>query len=160
MTNRKFGTIAAAPTIKVSDLDLAEGFYQEVLGLRVIDESLDSPIRYATMARDGIVVLTLCERDERKSEHDVPHLTRIQFATASPNQVEQAKGILDYHQVPWSEGRRRLGNRYASEAIQFADPDGVRIELYSDDYAGSAAARAYLPSETGIQTRCAADDTM
>jgi lactoylglutathione lyase len=129
MTNRKFTTIAVAPILKVSDLDLAEGFYQEVLGLRVVDESLDSPLRYATMARNGAAVLTLYERTARRAEPESPHLTQIKFETDSANEVARAKGILDYYRLPWSE-LGRIRNGCASEAIQFVDPDGARIEIF------------------------------
>jgi len=47
--------------LNVSDLDVSEGFYQEVLGLRVEHESLHRPLRDASMGRDGEVVLTLWE---------------------------------------------------------------------------------------------------
>jgi catechol-2,3-dioxygenase len=138
MTNRKFTAIAATPIIKVSDLDLAEGFYQEVLGLRVVDESLDSPFRYATMARNGAAVLTLCERAARRAEHELPHLTQIEFETDSANEVARAKSVLDYYQLPWSElGRIRNGR--ATEAIQFVDPDGARIEIFRNARADGIA---------------------
>jgi catechol-2,3-dioxygenase len=129
MTNRRFTTIAVAPILKVSDLDLAEGFYQEVLGLHVADESLDSPFRYATMARNGAAVLTLCERDGQRAEHEFPRLTQIEFETDSASEVARAKSILDYYQLPWSE-LERIRNGRATEAIQFVDPDGARIEIF------------------------------
>lgn len=47
--------------LHVSDLEISKVFYQETLGLRVMFESLH-PFRYASMARNGKVVLTLEEQ--------------------------------------------------------------------------------------------------
>jgi catechol 2,3-dioxygenase-like lactoylglutathione lyase family enzyme len=45
----------------VSDIEISKVFYQEILGLRVGDESRQVPLRYASMTRDGRTVLTLWE---------------------------------------------------------------------------------------------------
>jgi catechol 2,3-dioxygenase-like lactoylglutathione lyase family enzyme len=59
MTTGKAGTIALGHIgLIVSDLDVSEGLYRGVLRLRVIDESLKSPLRYVAMARDCKTVLT------------------------------------------------------------------------------------------------------
>jgi catechol-2,3-dioxygenase len=72
----KAGTVALGHIgLTVSDLDVSEGFYQEVLGLRVVDESLQFPSRYASMARDGKTVLTLWEHTAGRSRSAGPVCT-------------------------------------------------------------------------------------
>ena len=57
---RRPGTVALGNNgLTHSDLEMSGGFYQEVLGSRVADESFQVPFRYAPMTRDGKTVLTL-----------------------------------------------------------------------------------------------------
>jgi lactoylglutathione lyase len=81
---RNIGTMALGQIgLNVSDLDVSEGFYQEVLGLRVIDEFLQFPFRYASMARDGKTVLTLLEQTRGRFKTRRPGLHHLVFEAKS-----------------------------------------------------------------------------
>jgi catechol-2,3-dioxygenase len=129
---RKTGTIALGHIgLNVSDLDISEGFYQEVLGLRVADESLQPPFRYATMARDGKMVLTLWEQSSGRFKKRHVGLHHLAFEADSVEELNRTKGILENLGVRCSEGARLYTEGSRASAIHFEDPDGIPIELYS-----------------------------
>lgn len=134
MTKAKDGTIALGHIgITVSDLDVSEGFYQEVLGLRVVDESLQFDSRYASMARDGNTLLTLWEHGGRRIKKRRPGLHHLAFEAESAGEVSRIKGLLDNLGMHWAEGARIYLEGSRATAIHFEDPDGIRIEVYSAD---------------------------
>jgi|SRR6516165_2292981 lactoylglutathione lyase len=107
MTKAKDGTIALGHIgITVSDLDVSEAFYQEVLGLRVVDESLEFESRYASMARDGNILLTLWEHGGRRIKKRRPGLHHLAFEAESVGEVNRIKGLLDNLGTHWTEGAR------------------------------------------------------
>jgi catechol 2,3-dioxygenase-like lactoylglutathione lyase family enzyme len=135
----KTGTIALGNIgLNVSDLDISEAFYQEVFGLRVAEESLQPPFRFASMARGGKTVLTLWEHSGGQLEQCRRGLHHLTFEADSIEEVNRTKGILDNLGARWFEagGLHHEGPRAA--AIYFADPDGTRIELYQADCADPA----------------------
>jgi lactoylglutathione lyase len=142
----KVGTIALGHVgITVSDLDVSEGFYQEVLGLRAVDESLQFPFRYASMARDGKPVLTLWEHSGGRIKKRRPGLHHLGFEAESLEEVNRTKGLLDGLGVHWTEGARIYPEGSRAAAIHFEDPDGIRIEIYSGDSQGAALERDCHP---------------
>jgi lactoylglutathione lyase len=128
----KTGTIALGNIgLNVSDLDISEAFYQEVFGLRVAEESLQLPRRFASMARGGKTVLTLWEHGGGQLEQCRQGLHHLTFEANSIEEVNRTKGILDNLGARWFEagGLHNDGSRTA--AIYFADPDGTRIKVYN-----------------------------
>jgi catechol 2,3-dioxygenase-like lactoylglutathione lyase family enzyme len=138
-SKRNAGTIALGHVgITVSDLDVSEGFYLEVLGLRVIDESLQFPLRYASMARDGKTVLTLWEHSGGRIKKRRPGLHHLAFEADSVEDVNRTKALLDTLGAHWTEGAWIYPEGSRAAAIHFEDPDGIRIELYSSDRQAAA----------------------
>jgi lactoylglutathione lyase len=136
--------------LNVCDLDVSEGFYQEVLGLRVVDESLQFPPRYASMARDGKTVLTLWEQGDGRIKKRRAGLHHLAFEVDSVEEVNRTKGLLDNLGAHWTEGVRIYAEGSRTASIHFKDPDGIRIELYSAD--SQAALEQSCPdSETPIE---------
>jgi lactoylglutathione lyase len=130
MIKTKGGNIAIGHIgLTVSDLDVSEGFYQEVLGLSVVDESLQFPSRYASLARDGKTVLTLWEHSGGRIKK--PGLHYLAFETKSVEEVNRTKGLLDSLGMHWTEGAPIYPEGSRAAAIHFEDPDGIRIEVYS-----------------------------
>jgi lactoylglutathione lyase len=136
----KVSTIAVGHIgLNVSDIDMSEGFYQEVLGLRVTEESLEFPFRHALLARDGKTVLTLWEQSGGRFKKRRPGLHHLAFEAGSVEEVNRTKAILENLGMSWSEGARLYAEVSQSAAIHFKDPDGIRIELYSRNCADTAA---------------------
>ena len=144
--------------LNVSDLDVSEAFYQEVFGLRVAEESLQLPRRFASMAHCGRTVLTLWEQSGGRLEQCRRGLHHLTFEADSIEDVNRTKGILDNLGTRWFEagGLHEEGSRTA--AIYFADPDGNRIKLYRADRLNPALeedARVGLVAGTpGLRTFC------
>ena len=140
MTKGKTGAIVLGHIgLTVSDLDVSEGFYQEVLGLRVVDESLQFPSRYASMARDGKTVLTLWEHSGGRMKKRRPGLHHLAFEADSVEEVNRTKGLLDNLGAHWTEGARIYPEGSRAASIHFEDPDGIRIELFGPDPVDSLA---------------------
>lgn len=138
-SKRYAGTIALGHVgITVSDLDVSEGFYQEVLGLRVVNESLQFPCRYASMAREGKTVLTLWEYSGGRIKKRRPGLHHLAFEAGSEEEVNRTKALLDNLGAHWTEGARIYPEGSRAAAIHFEDPDGIRIELYSSERQAAA----------------------
>jgi lactoylglutathione lyase len=138
-SKRNAGTIALGHIgLTVSDLDVSEGFYQEVLGLRVVNESLQFPSRYASMARDGKTVLTLWEHSGGRIKKRRPGLHHLAFEAGSVEEVNRTKRLLDNLGALWTQGAGTYPEGSRAAAIHFEDPDGIRIELYSSDRQAAA----------------------
>jgi lactoylglutathione lyase len=152
----KAGSIALGHTsLSVSDLDVSEGFYQEVLGLRVAEESLQLPFRYATMARDGKSVLTLWEQSSGSFKKCLPGLHHLAFEADSVEELNRTKAILENLGLRYCEqGRLHTnGSRSSTCAIHFKDPDGIGIEVYSPHCAETALAPKWVGCLDGARSR-------
>jgi lactoylglutathione lyase len=126
----KQGTIAAGPiSLNVSDLDVSEGFYQEVLGLRVVHEYLQFPFRHASMARDGKTLLTLWEQTYGRFKSPRRDSDYLAFETESAEELNRIARLLDNLGARWSEGVR-LSEQSMPVSVRFKDPDGVVIEVF------------------------------
>jgi lactoylglutathione lyase len=135
----KTGTIALGNIgLNVSDLDISEAFYQEVFGLRVAEESLQLPRRFASMERGGKTVLTLWEHGGGQLEQCRRGLHHLTFEADSVEEVNRTKGILDNLGARWFEAGWLPSEGSGTAAIYFADPDGIRIKLYKADRSDSA----------------------
>jgi lactoylglutathione lyase len=153
MTKPKASTIALGHIgINVSDIDVSEAFYQEVLGFRVGDESLEFPFRYASMMLDGKPVLTLWEHGAKPAKQRRAGLHHLAFEAKSVKEVDRTKGLLKLIGTPWTEGARLYDEGTRAAAIHFQDPDGIRIEVYTPEAAKTTAVeRVDFAAEPGIR---------
>jgi lactoylglutathione lyase len=128
----KIGTIAVGHIgLNVSNIEISETFYREVLGFRVASEFLQFPFRHASMTRDGKTMLTLWEQSDGRFKKNRPGLHHLAFEADSVEEVNRTKGILENLGAHWSEGAFLYKRMPRSAAIYFKDPDGIRIELYT-----------------------------
>jgi len=133
---REVGAIAVGHiALNVSDIEISKAFYQEVLGMRVTSESLQFPLKYASMAWDGKIVLTLWEQSAGRFKKHRAGLHHLAFEADSINEVNRTKGLLENLGAHWSEGAQLYAEGSRSAAIHFKDPDGIRIELYTAESA-------------------------
>jgi lactoylglutathione lyase len=126
MRNNGHGLAVGHIGLNVSDLEVSKMFYQEILGLRVADESLQTPVRYASMEWNGKTVLTLRERNgELLEEHRGLH--HLAFEADSIEEVNRTRGLLENLGARWSEPAPLYRD---ASAICFDDPDGIKIKVY------------------------------
>lgn len=111
--------------IKVQDLTRSLAYYQQVIGLKVLNQTE----RQAILTADGHTPLVILEQPEGV----VPRIRRAtglyHFALLLPSRADLAvfmRHLLEMR-IPVGEA-----DHYVSEAIYLNDPDGNGIEVYRD----------------------------
>lgn len=118
--------------LNVTDLDRSLGFYQKVFGFDVAGESADEARRYAFLAQDGKLILTLWEQSQGTFAPALPGLHHLSFEVPDIEAVRRAESVIRelgatlHHGgiVPHREGG-------SSGGVFFEDPDGIRLEIYA-----------------------------
>jgi lactoylglutathione lyase len=103
--------------VNVRALDRSIEFYREILGFDLAASSDDAGRRFAFLARDGAVVLTLWEQSGEPFARDRAGLHHLAFAVDTMDQVREAesrlrrRGATIHHGgvVPHAEGRASGG---------------------------------------------------
>ncbi|MGW4963272.1 VOC family protein [Nonomuraea sp. NPDC004186] len=127
--------------LNVTDLDKSKDFYTRVFGFTVAGESQEDGRRYAFLTQDGTLVLTLWQQSAGRFEAGRPGLHHLSFQVADLDAVRRAEtmireiGATLFHDgvVPHREGA-------SSGGVFFADPDGIRLEIFAPDGAGDRPA--------------------
>lgn len=118
--------------LNVSDVERSRDFYAAVFGFHVQAESLDGDKRCDFLTDDSRLVLTLWEQSDGAFATDRPGLHHLSFQVDAIEQVEaverrlRERGATLFHDgiVPHGEGA-------SSGGVFFADPDGIRLEVYA-----------------------------
>ncbi|MEV6038054.1 VOC family protein [Nonomuraea sp. NPDC052116] len=127
--------------LNVTDLDKSKEFYTRVFGFAVAGESHEDGRRYAFLTQDGTLVLTLWQQSAGRFEAGRPGLHHLSFQVADLDAVRRAETVIReigatlFHDgvVPHREGA-------SSGGVFFADPDGIRLEIFAPDAAGDRPA--------------------
>jgi catechol 2,3-dioxygenase-like lactoylglutathione lyase family enzyme len=111
-----FGRIAGA--VPVSDISLALGFYQGILGMAVTFTNGD-PVGFVILERDAAELHLTLVRGHRAGSHNVAHLmvadAKAMHEHLVSNGVRIVKGLRDAD--------------YGLRGFVMADPDGNRIDV-------------------------------
>jgi len=127
--------------LNVNDLGRSKEFYQEIFGFEVRSESTDENRKYAMLAKDGKLVLTLWQQSSVEFSKETAGLHHLSFQAKSIDQIKEveanlrkrgAKLIYDGI-VLHSEGAKSGG-------IFFEDPDGIRLEIFIAEALGEYSA--------------------
>src|SRR5438477_12405495 len=93
--------------VNVTDLDRSILFYQRVFGLELLAvPGPEDPYRYARLAKDGELVLTLWPQGSGAFSPDTPGLHHLAFAVETAAEIDKARGVLE-----------ELGARFAYEGV-------------------------------------------
>ena len=120
--------------LNVNDLARSKEFYREVFGFELRGESTDEERKYAMLAHNGKLVLTLWQQSASGFSRETAGLHHLSFQAKSVAQVKEiesklralgAKLIYDGI-VLHSEGAKSGG-------IFFEDPDGIRLEIFTSE---------------------------
>jgi catechol 2,3-dioxygenase len=119
-------TRLAGLTLRVRDLELVEGFYADLLGLRVTDRRDDGITLAPAQARFSLDLLS----DPGAPVRPRPSLGLYHFALLLPDRPSLAAVVRRLLERRWAlEGASDHG---VSEALYLHDPEGNGIELYRD----------------------------
>ena len=113
--------------LQVANLDRSIAFYQEVLGMRVIDRSGDTA-RLGTHGEESEIV----HLHELSSARAVPQrglLGLYHFAILLPDRASLGRFVVHLAQIGEYAG---MSDHFVSEAVYLTDPDGLGIEVYAD----------------------------
>ncbi len=134
--------------LNVSDLARASRFYQDVFGFQVAKESAEPGREFVFLSEGDTLVLTLWQQSRGRFGTASPGLHHLSFIVPTIEDVQafeergKAAGAHFFHEgiVPHSEGA-------SSGGIFFADPDGIRLEIFAPSGAeGKDAPTAGAPT--------------
>jgi lactoylglutathione lyase len=127
--------------LNVTDLARSTAFYRTVFAFDVVAEHTDGDRRFAFLAQEGALVLTLWEQSAGTFAIDRPGLHHLSFEVADIDAVRRAEAVLRELDVDFAyDGIVPHGEGAASGGVFFADPDGVRLEIYAPTGADVAPA--------------------
>lgn len=139
LTSLQTGHVA----LNVTELERSQAFYQRLLGLSVAGEGTDAAQRWVFLGRDGRLVLTLFQQSSGQFSAASPGLHHLSFQVADMAQVHAAEAVAHELGAPFfHEGVVAHAEGSSSGGVFFADPDGIRLEVY----APSGAEQSPAPS--------------
>lgn len=113
--------------LQVANLARSIAYYEDVLGLRVLDRQSTS----ATLGVQGDE-RPLIELSEKAGARPVPRHGRLglyHFAILLPDRPSLGRLLAHLEQIG---ARAGMSDHFVSEAIYLTDPDGLGIEVYAD----------------------------
>ncbi|GGQ98839.1 VOC family protein [Deinococcus ruber] len=120
-----------AVTLTVSDLERSLAYYQDTIGLKVLQQSEGSAVL-------GTSAPLLELQEEAGATHSSPrHAGLYHFALLLPTRADLGRFVT--HLIEGQRPVQGASDHLVSEAIYFQDPDGHGIEVYADRDAASWA---------------------
>jgi catechol 2,3-dioxygenase-like lactoylglutathione lyase family enzyme len=127
--------------LNVIDVDRSKRFYTEVLGFELSRESTDPDRRFALLAQDGKLVLTLWQQSTTEFGKQTAGLHHLSFQAKSVEQIKEIEGKLrDRGAKLIYDGIVLHSEGAKSGGIFFEDPDGIRLEIFTTEGLDSFAA--------------------
>lgn len=135
--------------LNVTDVERSKAFYQRLLGLSVAAEGKDADRRWAFLGRGGRLILTLFQQSSGQFSTSTPGLHHLSFQVADMEQVHIAEAIAHELAAPFfHDSVVAHAEGSSSGGIFFADPDGVRLEVFAPSGAEDA------PAPSGAEPTC------
>jgi catechol-2,3-dioxygenase len=135
--------------LNVTDLDRSRAFYQSVLGLDVLVEGKDAEHRWVFLAREGQLVLTLWQQSTGTFNTAAPGLHHLSFQAEDMEQVQAVEKVVrELGATVFHDGVVAHREGAASGGLFFADPDGIRLEVFAPSGAQDS------PAPSGAEPTC------
>lgn len=135
--------------LNVTNLEKSLPFYIRVFGFEILAEGKDDTQRWAFLARDGRLVLTLWQQSDAAFSAGAAGLHHLSFQVDTIEDVKIAEGVLRELGADFAhDGVVSHGEGAGSGGIFFTDPDGIRLEIYAPTGAENA------PAPTGAAPTC------
>jgi catechol 2,3-dioxygenase-like lactoylglutathione lyase family enzyme len=134
--------------LNVTDLRRSQEFYEKVLGLHELNKSSDPDRPWVFLARDGRLVLTLFQQSTGAFDTAAPGLHHLSFQVESLEQVQAAEQVVRELGAPvFHDGIAAHAEGADSGGLFFADPDGIRLEVFAPTgVAGNPAPSGEAPT--------------
>jgi catechol-2,3-dioxygenase len=120
--------------LNVNDLARSKEFYEDVFGFEVRGESTDANRKYAMLAHNGKLVLTLWQQSAEGFSPKTAGLHHLSFQAQSVVQVKDIEEKLRRRGAKLIyDGIVLHGEGAKSGGIFFEDPDGIRLEIFTTE---------------------------
>ncbi|MFJ4620655.1 VOC family protein [Streptomyces sp. NPDC088812] len=119
--------------LNVTDLDRSIAFYRRALGFDLIRTSTDETHRFAHLGLDDVVLLTLWQQGAAGFVADRAGLHHLSFEVPSLDELHAVEARLRAASVSIREERGATKGTAATGQVFFKDPDGIRLEIYTED---------------------------
>lgn len=114
-------------SLQVANLERSLAYYQQVLGLRIIDRTVGTAVLGTQVGETALVHLT-----ERAGATFSPQQARLglyHFAILLPDRTALGRFVAHLGDIGAQAG---ASDHLVSEALYLRDPDGLGIEVYAD----------------------------
>jgi catechol 2,3-dioxygenase-like lactoylglutathione lyase family enzyme len=118
--------------LNVTDVSRSVEFYRRVFELDLLGQGSAQGRPYAFLGRDSMPVLTLWQQSEGRFAAGVPGLHHLSFQVADVGEVRRVESVVREVGAPMLyDGIAPHGEGAPSGGIFFADPDGIRLEVFA-----------------------------
>lgn len=124
--HREPNTFVSQVNLKVANLERSLTFYQEVIGLQVLQQTNSA----ADLTADGKTVLVSIQQPDDIVSKQGRTTGLYHFALLLPTRADLGRLLKHFLQVRYP--LQGASDHLVSEAIYLADPDGNGIEVYAD----------------------------
>lgn len=124
--HREPNTFVSQVNLKVANLERSVTFYQEVIGLQVLNQTNST----AELTADGKTVLVSIQQPNDVVSKQGRTTGLYHFALLLPTRADLGRLLKHFLQVRYP--LQGASDHLVSEAIYLADPDGNGIEVYAD----------------------------
>ncbi|MEO6156877.1 MAG: VOC family protein [Ilumatobacteraceae bacterium] len=144
LTSLQTGHVA----LNVTDLERSQTFYERVFGLKEMSKGTDPDQQWVFLGRDGRLVITLFRQSSGTFDAASPGLHHLSFQVESVDQVHAVEALVHELGAPiFHDGIVAHREGADSGGLFFADPDGIRLEIYAPTgLAGTTAPSGEAPT--------------
>ncbi|MFD4789737.1 VOC family protein [Streptomyces sp. NPDC058459] len=119
--------------LNVTDLDRSIAFYERALRFEVIRRSSDPARPYALLGQESAVLLTLWQQTSERFAPDRAGLHHLSFEVPTVEALGETEAALRTAGIAIRDDPGAPGQAAATGQLFFLDPDGIRLEVYTDD---------------------------
>lgn len=118
--------------LNVSNLERSQPFYEKVFGLQEQRRGADPDKQWVFLGRGRQTIVTLFQQSNGEFRTDSPGLHHLSFQAENVDQVHAAEQVVRELGAPvFHDGLVAHMEGAPSGGLFFADPDGIRLEIFS-----------------------------
>lgn len=119
--------------INVTNLEQSKRFYAEVFGFQTMHESTHEASRFLFLGDGNRIQLTLWEQSQGRFAKRLPGLHHLSFCVSGPEEIQRIEQQLKARNATiYYGGIVPHGVGAESGGIFFEDPDGTRLEVFTE----------------------------